>query len=185
MDVVPAHTAKHAGVVAGIRVRDVVRAVVADVAEEELPVVEGLVRFDDRTVVRRLRGRGRRRERLGFGWDEIAYLATPVVWVVVDQAARQIGTAAGDGAARGGKALLGKVFRRRREPVTVPPLTPEQLNGIRAEVLKTAPKYGLGKKRAEDLANAVYHALSRSTLTSPAQSPSKMDGSVGGTEAQR
>jgi hypothetical protein len=143
-----------------VTVRDVVRVVVADVAAEELPVVNGLVRFDDDVVVRRLRGRGRRREPLGFGWSELATLATPVVWLAVDQAARQIGKSVGDGTTRGLKALLRKVFLRHRAPVTVPPLTAEQLAEIREQVLKTGESRGLNRRRAEEIANAVYTTLS-------------------------
>ncbi|MEK8143418.1 hypothetical protein NKH18_18810 [Streptomyces sp. M10(2022)] len=40
-----------------VRVRDLVRSVIAALAPEELPLVDGLRRFDDATVVRRLRGR--------------------------------------------------------------------------------------------------------------------------------
>jgi hypothetical protein len=145
-----------------VRVRDVVRAVVADVAEAELPVVDGLASFDDDTVVRRLRGRGRgrRRERLGFGWDEIATVATPVVWLTVDQAARQLGTAAGKGASKGLGAVLRRVFRRRSPAVTVPPLTPQQCAAVRAHVLAVAAEHGVKGRRAEELADAVYVKLS-------------------------
>jgi hypothetical protein len=143
-----------------VRVRDVVRAVVADVAEAELPVVDGLASFDDDTVVRRLRGRGRRRERLGFGWDEIATVATPVVWLTVDQAARQLGTAAGKGASKGLGAMLRRLFRRPSPPVTVPPLTLQQCAAVRAHVLAIAAERGLKGRRAEELADAVYVKLS-------------------------
>ncbi|QUQ64512.1 hypothetical protein [Kutzneria sp. CA-103260] len=149
-----------------------VRAVVADVAEEELAVVDGLCAFDDDTVVRRLSGRGRRRERLGFGWDEIVTVATPVVWLAVNQAARQIGTAAGKGAATGTKAVLRKVFRRGKAARTLPPLTPQQLADIREQVFQTALKRGLQKKRAEELSDAVYTQLSLSALANPAPSTS-------------
>jgi hypothetical protein len=47
----------------GLRVRDVV----AEVAPEELPLVAGVTGFDDATVVRRLGGRCRRSDTLGFG----------------------------------------------------------------------------------------------------------------------
>lgn len=137
--------------------RDVVRDVVADVAPEELPVVDGLAAFDDDTVVRRLRGRGRRRERLGFGWDEIVTMVTPVVWLTVHQAAKQVGDAAGNGAASGAKTLLRKLFRRHRDPTTLPPLTPEQIADVREQVRQVALKRGA--KRADDLADAVYTRL--------------------------
>lgn len=180
----PASLDVQVGASGGVRVRDVVRAVVAKVDEAELPVVDGLAKYDDDTVVRRLRGRGRRREPLGFGWEVIATLATPVVWLAVDQAARQIGSAAGKGATHGLKVLLRKVFRRRSAPVTVPPLTPEQLAGIREQVLKTAIERGLGKKRAEQLADTVYTQLSLIALAKPEQS--REDGSAdGGTQARR
>lgn len=168
----PVDTGPPTDVAGRILVRDVVRTVVAAVAAEELPVLEALVQFDDDTVVRRLRGRGRRREPLGFGWVEIANLATPVVWLVVDQAVRQLGKQLGTGATSGFKALLRKVFRRRSAPVSVPPLTPEQLADVRERVLTTAVQRGLGKKRAEELADAVYTTLSLTTLakSSPAES---------------
>jgi hypothetical protein len=140
-----------------VRVRDVVRDVVADVAPEELPVVDGLAVFDDDTVVRRLRGRARRRERLGFGWDEIITMATPVVWLTVQQAAKQVGDAAGKGASSGAKTLLRKVFRRRRDEATLPPLTPAQIADIREQVRQVARKRGV--KRADDLADALYTRL--------------------------
>jgi hypothetical protein len=171
MDVGP--TASSLDAAQWVTVRDVVRAVITNVAAEELPVVDGLVRFDDDTVVRRLRGRGKRREPLGFGWTELADLATPVVWLAVDQAARQIGKAVGDGATRGTKALLRKVLRRPPAPVTVPPLTHDQLAGIREHVLKISASRGLDRDRAEDLANAIYTTLSlkpaelKSTVDSP------------------
>lgn len=76
--------------------------VVAEVAPEELPLVAGLAGFDDATAVRRLGGRGRRRETLGFGLGEVAALVTPVVWLVVDHTAQRIVGTAVDGAAGNG-----------------------------------------------------------------------------------
>jgi hypothetical protein len=84
-------------------VRDVVRDVVAEVASEELVIVEELTRFDDDTVVRRLARSGRRRDPLGFGVGEIAALVTPVVWLVLDEAAKRAADSAVDGAAKGAK----------------------------------------------------------------------------------
>jgi hypothetical protein len=85
-------------VTGGIRVRDVVRDVVAKVAPEELPVVDGLAEFDDATIVRRLNGSGRRREPLGFGLAELVVLVTPVAWLVVNQVAERVAGSAVDGA---------------------------------------------------------------------------------------
>jgi hypothetical protein len=61
-----------------VRVRDLVHDVVRQCAPEELPILNGLADYDDAVVVRRLR-RGRRREPLGFGPDEVSALVTPVV----------------------------------------------------------------------------------------------------------
>src|SRR5437879_4790292 len=66
-----------------VRVRDVVREVVAEIAPTELALVDGLAQFDDATAVRRLRPRGGRREPLGFGLGEILALVTPVVWLAL------------------------------------------------------------------------------------------------------
>lgn len=140
-------------------VRDVVRDVVAEVAPEELVIVEGLTRFDDGTVVRRLAGSGRRRDPLGFGVAEIAALVTPVVWLVLDEAAKRAVDSAVDGAAKGAKALLHKVLRRRSAPVTVPVLTREQLGEVRRRVLETAAQRGLGQDRATAIADAVIARL--------------------------
>lgn len=158
----------------GVAVRDVVRAVLAEVASEELPVFDGLAVFDDEAVVRKLRGHGRR-EPLGFGWNDVETLVTPVVWLAIDQAARQFGKSAADGAKRGVNALARKVFRRHSAQATVPPLTPYQLADVRAQVLKAALDRGLRRNRAEDIANAVYAELSfdptrqKSEVDSPAE----------------
>ncbi|MFE1193760.1 hypothetical protein ACFW6E_13325 [Streptomyces olivaceoviridis] len=106
----------------GPRVRDVV----AEVAPEELPLVAGVAGFDDATVVRRLGGRSRRSDTLGFGLGEVATLVTPVVWLALHQAAQQIvGTAVDSGVARARSALR-RLFRRPAEAVTVPPLSRER-----------------------------------------------------------
>lgn len=139
----------------GLRIRDVVRDVVAEVAPEELPLVAGLARFDDVTVVRRLGDRGRRRETLGFGLGEIAALVTPVVWLAVNQAAQRIVGAAVDGTVGRAGSALRKLLRRSGEHVTVPPLTREQLSGVRKSVLEVAAQRGLEAERASVIADAV------------------------------
>jgi hypothetical protein len=147
----------------GHRVRDVVRDVVAEVASDELVVVQGLTRFDDDAVVRRLARSTRRREPLGFGAGEIAALVTPIVWLIVDEAAKQaVGSAVG-GAAKGAKALLRRILRRRVAPVTVPALTPEQLGQVRQRVLETAKQRGFEQERATAIADAVVARLALGT----------------------
>ncbi|MFJ8387821.1 hypothetical protein ACIQ9Q_25575 [Streptomyces sp. NPDC094438] len=141
------------------RVRDVVRDVVAEVAPEELPLVAGLAGFDDATAVRRLGGRARRRDTLGFGLGEVAALVTPVVWLAVDQAAQRIAGAAVDGAAAGARSALRKLLRRPAEDVTVPSLTREQLAEVRESVLAMAAQRGLEEERAVTIAEAVVARL--------------------------
>lgn len=158
----------------GIRVREVVREVVAEVAAEELPVVDGLTRFDDATVVRRLT-RPRRREPLGFGLAEVASLVTPVVWLALDQAAHRAAGCAVDGATKGVKAVIGKVFRGKSRPVTIPALTPEQLGEVRRAVMETSARRGLDGPRAETVADAVVTRLALAAR-GPAQEPDGPDG---------
>ncbi|SDM65747.1 hypothetical protein SAMN04489726_2754 [Allokutzneria albata] len=136
-----------------------VRDVVAEVAPEELPVVDGLAGFDDGTVVRRLRRGGNRREPLGFGLGEIAVMVAPVVWIVVDQIAQKVAGTAVDGAAKGMRALLRKVFRKGPARVVVPPLTPEQLAEGWRKVYEAALHRGMSEERARAVADAVVARL--------------------------
>ncbi|WP_063759293.1 hypothetical protein [Streptomyces scopuliridis] len=158
-----------------VRVRDVVRDVVAEVAPEESSVIAGLAQFDDAAVVRLLKQKGNgRREPLGFGLGEIAVMATPVVWLVVDQAARQIGSVAADGATVGARSLVRRILRRRSAEVTVPSLAPEQLAEVHRQVLEAATRRGLERERAEVLADAVVARLTLSAMQ--AQTGESADG---------
>ncbi|MEU7004080.1 hypothetical protein [Nonomuraea sp. NPDC046570] len=137
--------------------RDVVRAVIAEVAPEELPIVDGLRQFDDETAVARLAGRGTARDPLGFGLEEIVYIATPVVWVALDESMRRVvGQAVDDlRVPRGARRLLRRVFRRRAAPLVVPALTAEQVADVRRRILELSEKSGLEPERAETLADRV------------------------------
>ncbi|MEV8529086.1 hypothetical protein AB0451_33910 [Streptomyces sp. NPDC052000] len=146
----------------------VVRAVITEVAPGELTVVAGLERYDDAVVVRRLRHESGQREPLGFGLGEIEVMATPVVWLVLDQTAREIGSAAANGASSSTRRLLRRVLRRRAEPTVVPPLTSGQLAEVHRRILEMAARRGLENERAEALADAV---VTRLTLTTPAPEP--------------
>ncbi|MFE4612157.1 hypothetical protein ACWGCP_08725 [Streptomyces niveus] len=146
--------------VEAIPVRDLVRDVVTELAPEELPLVAGLSVFDDAGAVRRLGGRDRRRETLGFGLGEAAALVTPVVWLAVDQAAqRMLGTWMENGITRTGTALRRLLGRPVSEPVVIPPLTREQLALVRESVLTTAARRGLEAERATAIADAVVTRL--------------------------
>ena len=173
-------------------VRDVVRAVVAGVAPDELPVVDGLRRFDDATVVRRLGGSGRRREPLGFGAGEIVLLVTPVVWPVLNELGQRLVTRTADAAEQGAGTVFRRLFRRRQAPVEVPPLTREQMAEVRQLVLVAAEKRKLSRRRAEEIADAVVAELALAAPSEPEaaselEAPSEPDTppAVGGSGAGR
>ncbi|MEV0598782.1 hypothetical protein AB0I82_05670 [Streptomyces sp. NPDC050315] len=148
--------------------RDVVRDVVADIAPEELPLVDGLAVLDDTVAVRRLSRRRGSREPLGFGLGEVFTLVTPVVWLVLDHVAnRAVGTAV-DGMTNRARTLWRTTFRRQSEPVTVPPLSREQLAEVRQRVLETAVQRGLPEERATAIADAV---VARLVLTDDGDEP--------------
>lgn len=98
----------------GLRLRDVVRDVVTEAAPDELPLMEGLGRSDDESAVRRLTRRNRPAEPLAFGLDEIAVLVTPVVWIALDEAVRQVMGSTADGDAPTGPSRTGR--RRGGDP---------------------------------------------------------------------
>ncbi|MGW5986051.1 hypothetical protein ACWFRT_26105 [Streptomyces anulatus] len=152
-------------------VRDVVRAVVADVAPDELPVVDGLRLFDDATVVRRLGGSGERREPLGFGAGEIVLLVTPVVWPVLNELGQRLVTRTADAAEQGAGTVFRRLFRRQQAPVEVPPLTREQIAEVRQLVLAAADKRQLSRRRAEEIADAVVAELALADPSEPHTPP--------------
>src|SRR5690349_19800915 len=151
-----------------MRVRDVVRDVVAEVAPEELPLVDALSQFDDATVVYQLRLRRRRPEPLGFGVDAVHGVVTPIIWIVTSAAAGRIGGTAGDGLVKGLGSLVHKILRRHPAPVSIPPLTSAQLGEVRREALEAARRSGLSESRAEQIADALVAKLA---APSPGASP--------------
>jgi hypothetical protein len=90
----------------------------------------------------------------------MATLATPVVWITLNEAAREFGSAAGDGMFAGVRALLCRLLRRKPKPATMLPLTEEQRQKVRDAVRESLLKKKLSKQRADDIANAVYYELS-------------------------
>ncbi|MFC4334176.1 hypothetical protein [Salininema proteolyticum] len=141
---------------------DVVRDVVADTAPEELPVVQGLGELREAAVSRRLRRAAPRREPLGFGIGEIAVLIAPVVWVVVEHAAKGATDSLLD---RAGK-WIGSLFRRSRTPV--PGFTKEQLAEIYQAFLDEARR----RKVPDESAIAAADALVRRLAEAP---PDELD----------
>lgn len=144
----------------GCLLRDVVADVVEEVAPEERPLLHALSGFDDATALRRLTARDGRDQPLAFGVEAATALVTSVVWIAVDQTVRRIidSTAGRAGEPKRARARL---FGRRRaaEPVTIPPLTADQLRQVEQAVLDAARDAGFSRKRGERIAHGVVRRL--------------------------
>ncbi|MFF2544061.1 hypothetical protein ACFVUY_16005 [Kitasatospora sp. NPDC058063] len=154
-----------------VLVRDVVRSVVETLAPEELFLVEGLRRFDDATVVRRLSRGGGRHEPLGFGIGEVAALVTPVVWLVLDEVAQRMVATTVDRASRGATGLVRRLFRRPAPAAELQPLTQEQLVEVRALLLTAGEQRGLAPDLTEEIADRVVARLALSRALDPPTPP--------------
>jgi hypothetical protein len=151
--------------------RDVVRDVIAQVAHEELPLVDRLCRLDDERVVRLLTKRRRGRDLLGFGVDEVVALASPVVWVVVNEAAKRFANSAITGGAEATKGGLRKLFRRTKAASVVPPLTREQIGEVWRQTMDSALRNGMDEERARRIADCVAGRLVLGPQPGPARPP--------------
>ncbi|MEW2514756.1 hypothetical protein [Streptomyces sp. NPDC046870] len=141
--------------------RDVVRDIVGELAPHELIVLDALLLVDDDTALRRLAG-GRHRDPLGFGLGEAATLLTPVVWMALDEAARQVVSATVASAGRRARPWLRRIRSRPAEPAQsrlLPQLTPEQLEAVRSRVARLAVESGLEREAAGALAERVVARL--------------------------
>lgn len=144
-----------------VKVRDAVREVVAERAAHELPLVDSLRRFDDDHVIRTLTRQRRRREPLGFGYAEVAALVTPVVWLVLDQAARRGVDMATDRLMTRGRTGLRRLLRRAPaapDRVLIE-LEPDELALVRTHILERATERGIDRQEAEALADSVVARL--------------------------
>lgn len=144
----------------GTAIRDIVRSVIESQARDEARYFTNLARTDDSWVLWRLRHRRGRDEPLAFGLGEMATLITPVVWITLNEAAREFGSAAGDGMFAGLGALLRRLLRRKPRPATVPPLTEAQRERVREAVRRELLNRKIGEQRAGDISNAVFYELS-------------------------
>ena len=140
-----------------VYVRDLVRDVVAERAVHELPLVDGLRKFDDDRVIRILTQRARNREPLGFGYAEVAALVTPMVWLVLDQAARRAADVATESVMARGRAWVRRLLRRTPaapDRVLIE-LAPAELALVRTHILERAAERGIERRDAEALADSV------------------------------
>ncbi|SHF56571.1 hypothetical protein [Streptoalloteichus hindustanus] len=138
-------------------VADVVRDVVARVAPEEIPIVDGLDALGADTAARHWAKAGARREPLGFGLGDAVVVVTPIVWWAVEHVAGRLAESATDGVVSRARRL----FRRRKAiPRVVDlPLTPEQLAEVRRKALEAGARQGLPPERSEEIADAIVARL--------------------------
>ncbi|MGW4369503.1 hypothetical protein ACWEKT_28045 [Nocardia takedensis] len=136
-----------------------IREVIAAVAPEELPLVDAMAQLDPDTVTRQMRELGDGGEPLGFGITEAVALATPVLWLVMQQIMERFGEAAAEEALRRSGSLWRRLLRRPRPAREVPELTREQLAEVHAQVLALSAERGLEPERAAALADALIAEL--------------------------
>ncbi|PPJ38155.1 hypothetical protein C5E45_10325 [Nocardia nova] len=145
--------------VGAIPVGAVVRDVVAEVAPDELPVVDRLRQLGDERAARLLARRRSGGDLLGFGIDEVAVLASPVLWIVLTKAAEQFTEGAISGGGRAARRWLRKRLGRAKAVTVLPPLAAEQIAEVRAQVLDSALRSGMDADRARLLADSVAGRL--------------------------
>ncbi|GAA1406795.1 hypothetical protein GCM10009639_55020 [Kitasatospora putterlickiae] len=169
---------------AGVRVRDLVRDVVAACAPEEVVIVEGLLRQSDAEVLARLRRRRGERDPLGFGLAEIVPLVAPLLWLTLERARERIAQNLVDGASRGSSTLWRWMRRRPPVPEVIPPLTRDQQRLVHTMVLDGAAEAGLSPDLAQRLADRVVAGL---VLADPDEPQGRPRGEVeeGGAEEPR
>lgn len=144
----------------GERLYDVVHDVLNKVAPDEVPLLAGMRELDDAQIGRRLAGRAKHEDPLGFGTGEIVVLAAPVIWGAVQHVADKVAASAADSLL----ARIGMLVRRmlRRRATTAPRLstfTEDQLQAVRRAVLEDAKRAGMKKVRAEQVAACVVDRL--------------------------
>ncbi|MGO4615419.1 hypothetical protein AB4305_13210 [Nocardia sp. 2YAB30] len=154
-----------------VAVGDVVRDVVAEVAANELPLVDRLRRLGDERAVRVLGRRRSGRDLLGFGIDEMVVLASPVVWIVLNEAAARLADGAVTSGSKAVRQWLNRRFSRAGNVAALPTLDPEQIAEVRAQVLDTALRSGMDEDRARLLADSVAGRLVLGALPDPDDPP--------------
>ncbi|MGK5627854.1 hypothetical protein [Streptomyces sp. URMC 123] len=160
--------------------REVVREVVTRAAPQELPLLDGVESLPEERVTELFGARGRRGDTLGFGIAEATALVTPVVWMVV---AEVVGRGVGpvlDGAFARARSRWARRFRRAPAvPVTVPPLSPAQLDAVHRQVQERAGGAGLDAAAAGALADTVVSCLARSAGREPERMPERTGDGAG------
>ncbi|WP_031029083.1 hypothetical protein [Streptomyces sp. NRRL WC-3725] len=166
-------------------VLDVVRDVIEQHAPDERQLVDDLAGLDYGVVVRRMRraSSGGRSDPLGFGFDAIAAVVTPLVLMVVDEACRAAVT---DGTGRlmnRAATALGRLrpsARRPAAPPEVPHLDARQLASVRRRVREEAVRRGFSD--ADGLADSVVARLALAGTEDPRDDQPGEPGDGGGRQ---
>ncbi|MGW2339626.1 hypothetical protein [Streptomyces sp. NPDC001661] len=136
----------------GARVRDVVRDVVAEVAPDEVLLLDRLANLDEGRVTRLFERSVDGGAPLECGQVDVTAPVTPVVWLALDEAAR--------GATARRKPRLSQLLRR---PPQAPPELrchcAAQLDAVRDLVRAHAHAARLGEDAAKALADSVASRL--------------------------
>lgn len=141
---------------------DVVHDVVAEFAPREIPLLMALRQRADDDVV--FSSRRKRDDPLGFGGiGDVVTLATPIVWVAVQQVVKRMADAAVDGTFPKFRRFVRKLLRRREPMTPLPRFGPAELAEIRRNVVTMAIAQGMTPTKAELLADRVIARLALGT----------------------
>ncbi|ATL69285.1 hypothetical protein CRH09_27030 [Nocardia terpenica] len=140
-------------------VGDVVREVISEVAPDELPLVDRLRQLGDARAAQLLGRRRRGRDLLGFGIEETLALTSPVVWVVLNEAAKRFTDNVVDNGGKAAWSRLRKLLGRAEPATVVPPMTREQIIEVRSRVMDSALSNGMSAERARIIADCVAGRL--------------------------
>lgn len=153
----------------GVPVSRVVRQVVTEHAPQERELLDAVERMTPRDRRRHLETSRERRQEpstVDFGLEVVVPLVTPVLWLVLTEAARETAATAVRASAQAARSRWRRFRGRGREPEGEPeitlPLSAEQLGVVRDAVLTQCVETGLSAARATAIANAVFYALSTS-----------------------
>ncbi|MEV5339709.1 hypothetical protein AB0K93_14640 [Streptomyces sp. NPDC052676] len=153
----------------GVPVSRVVRQVVTEHAPQERELLDAVERMTPRARRRHLEASRERRQEpstVDFGLEVVVPLVTPVLWLVLTEAARETAATAVRASAQAARSGWRRFRGRGREPEGEPeitlPLSAEQLGVVREAVLTQCVETGLSAARATAIANAVFYELSTS-----------------------